>query len=117
MFTGAAGISGYTKRTGTGGDVADGVPTFVDPTVDAATRKVPDLQLATGSRGINEGPLLDDADAMLGVPVLDARGASRVGTRADIGAYEYGGTPQSRPDHLQIIGPVRPAGVREVTRP
>jgi hypothetical protein len=117
MFTGAAGISGYTKRTGTGGDVADGVPTFVDPTVDAATRKLPDLQLATGSRGINEGPLLDDADAMLGVPVLDARGASRVGTRADIGAYEYGSTPQSRPDHLQIIGPVRPAGVREVTRP
>lgn len=93
LFPTAAARSGYTKRTT---DLADGSPTFTSTTYDAAAGIQPNLRLASGSRGVEEGPLLTDSTAMTGVPTVDADGKARVGSRADVGAYEFG-TPAAPP--------------------
>jgi hypothetical protein len=96
LFPSAAARSGYTK---TATDLADGSPTFVSTSYNAAGAIRPDLHLAPGSRGLDEGPLLTDTPGMAGIPATDAEGSSRAGTRMDVGAYETGGT----------VGPPPPA--------
>lgn len=88
MFPAAAQHTNYTKRAS---DVY-GTPTWVDTTFDAATGQQPNMHLAAGSRGINEGPTIGNATEMTGIPTTDADGKGYVGTKVDIGPYEFGGT-------------------------
>ncbi len=88
MFPGATSLSGYTKAAT---DIF-ATPTFTDTAYNVSAGVRPNLRLTPTSRGVDEGPLLSDSAAMLGIPSTDFDGNSRVGTRADIGAYETGGT-------------------------
>jgi PKD repeat protein len=88
MFPAATSLVGYSKRAT---DIF-ATPSFIDTTYNAGAGVKPNLRLQSGSRGIDEGPLLSDSAAMTGIPATDADGNARVGTRADIGAYEAGST-------------------------